>query len=309
MSLTDTTSEADLPDILEANDDMSVSALDCVPSVSTAPNVGLNHSLSPPTSPYTSSLCDEQSMLDSHATRSSDRRGVLRSARSSPRHNAYSVPSREQRGTFKKHCRLKKHIFADDSLDPFISSAPNTVSSAFEYDQATGSSETTADSMSKKLVEPNLSTLFAAQCNIMVGRYPEIDTASNSMTPARTSNKSGLTIKIPSLVDRLALRLLGSCNVTEQTEEDEDADSLDGYSLSESSSSGDDDCTDFNFSVQSLDRFSRRKLRRHAIAPYHRAGKPRRKEWWLSTDEVPTFLVTPSAAESRSRKLRSGHCY
>ncbi|KAI0249219.1 hypothetical protein BJV78DRAFT_1229155 [Lactifluus subvellereus] len=311
MSLTDTTSEAD---ILEANDDMTVSAPDCMPSVSTAPNVGPNHSLSSPTSQYTASLGDEQPMSDSHATRSSDRRGVLRSARSSPRHNAYTVPSREQRETFKKHCRLRKHIFVNGSLDPFVSSAPTTVSSAFDDDQA--SSETKAASVSKKLAEPYLSTLFAAQCNIMMNQYAEMDSASNLMTPARTSNKSGLTIKIPGLIDRLALRLLGSCNVTEQTGEDEDTDSLDGYSASASESSSDDDgdCADFNFSAQSSDRFSRRKLRRHAIAPYHRAGKPKRKEWWLSRDEeteseVPAFLLTPSATESRARKLRSGRPY
>jgi hypothetical protein len=314
MSLTDATSEASLPDILEANVDISVLTPGCVLSTSAAPNVDLNHSLSPPTSPYASPLCDELPMLGHHAIGSSDIRGVVRRARSSARHNAYSVPSREQRQAFKQRFRLKKHMFADDPCDHFVTSAPTTVSSAFDRDQASTDAEVA--SMPKSQVEPYLSTLFSAQCNVMASQSAEMETTSDLMTPARTSQKSGLTIKIPGLVDRLALRLIGSCNVTEQIEEDEDADSLDGYSASESSSDSDGYSADFNLSMQSPDRFSRRKLRRHAISPYHRTGKPRRKEWWLGDSEdektgseVPDFLLLSSATKIRTRKLRSGHFY
>jgi hypothetical protein len=312
MSLTDTTTEASLPDILEANVEASVSAPDCALCTPTAPNVGVNYSPSSPTSTYASSLCDEQPMLVNHAIGSSDSHGVLRRARSSARHNAYSVPSREQRQAFKQHCRLKKHIFTHNSYDHSVTSVPNTVSSAF--DRAQAGSDIEATSMSKNPVEPCLSTLFSAQCNVTANQYAGMETTSNLMTPSLTSQKSGLTIKIPSLVDRLALQLLGSCNVTEQSEEDEDTDSLDGYSASESSSDGDGDCVDINFSMPRPNRFSRRKLRRSAIAPYRRTGKSKRKEWWLSVDEkigseVPAFLLLPSAKESRTRALRSGRRY
>jgi hypothetical protein len=132
---------------------------------------------------------------------------------------------------------------------------------------------------------------------------------------------SGLTIKIPGLVDRLALRLLGSCSVTEQTEEDDDLDdsSLEGYALSESSSEGDTE-DDYNpafySSSSSPDRTSRRKLRRGAAAPYRRAGGTlKRKELWADADtpagsEVPDFLLGPrSTGHPRARALRSGRLY
>jgi hypothetical protein len=309
MSLTDTTIEASLLNTLEENADISVSAPDCAVYTSAAPNVGLNPSPSSPTSTYASSLYDEQPTLDDHAIRSSNSRGVVRGARCSTRHNAYSVPSREQRQAFKQQFRLKKHIFVDNSYDHSVTSVPTIVSSAFNRAQA--SSDIEATSMSKNPIEPYLSTLFSAQCNVTANQYAGMETTSNLMIPSRTSKESGLTIKIPSLVDRLALRLLDSCNVTEQTEEDEDTDSLDGYSASESSSDGDGDCVNINFSMPSPNRFSRRKIRRSAIAPYHRTGKSKRKEWWLSVDEktgseVPAFLLLPSG---RTRELRSGRRY
>jgi hypothetical protein len=107
------------------------------------------------------------------------------------------------------------------------------------------------------------------------------------------TQNSGLTIKIPGLVDRLALLLLSSCNVNEQTEEGEDVDGLllDGSITSESSySSGDDDYTYPSYTSSPVpmaagpDRTSRRKHRRIA-APYHRAeGKLKRKELWADMD-------------------------
>ena len=279
MSWTDTTSEASLP---EENVDISPSPSDCA---SGAPNAGLDHPLSSPTPTYASSLYDEQPMscVSDYVMRSSDGLGVVRRARSSARrYNVYSIPSREQRQSFKRHSHLKKHMFTTDFCDPFVSSAPTTLSPAFDCDQARSDTETSVD--------PYLSTLFDARCNIAVNQYPESETASNLTTPSRTSNKSGLTIKIPSLVDRLALRLLSSCNVTEHTEEDDDVDSLDGYSASESSSAGDGDHVDLKFSMQNPDRLSRRKFRRQAIKPYHRTRKLKQKE-------------------GRARKLRSGRRY
>jgi len=137
----------------------------------------------------------------------------------------------------------------------------------------------------------------------------------------RATQKTGLTIKIPGLVDRLALRLLGSCSVTEQTEDEEDVDgsSLNGYSTSESSSEGDiddDDDPASHSSDRSSRRKSRRKSRRSAAAPYHRAGgKPKRKELWADADTraggvVPVFLLRPPTIDRpRTRVLRSGCIY
>jgi hypothetical protein len=277
MSWTDTTSEASLP---EENVDISPSASDCA---SVVLNPGSNHPLSSPTPAYVSSFYDEQprSYASDHVMRSSDSLGVVRHARlSASRHNVYSIPSREQRQSFKQQSHLKKHMFTTDFCDPFVSSAPTTLSPAFDCDQASSDTEATLTS-----VDPYLSTLFDARCNMAVNQYHETE------TPSRTSNKSGLTIKIPSLVDRLALRLLSSCNVMEHTEEDDDADSLDGYSASESTSDGDGD---LKFSMQSPDRLSRRKVRHkvphQAIKPYHRTRKLKQKE-------------------GRTRKLRSGRRY
>jgi hypothetical protein len=139
---------------------------------------------------------------------------------------------------------------------------------------------------------------------------------------ARATQKTGLTIKIPGLVDRLALRLLGSCSVTKRAEEDEEdagGSSLDGYSASESSSEGDIDDDDDPASRSpspSHDRSSRRKSRRSAAAPYRRAGgKPKRKELWADAEtrvggEVPAFLLKPPTIERpRTQVLRSGCIY
>ncbi|KAH9973728.1 hypothetical protein BGW80DRAFT_1458786 [Lactifluus volemus] len=154
MSWTDTTSEASLP---EENVDISPSASDCA---SAALNPGLNHPLSSPTLAYASSLYDEHLCQPSAS-----------------RHNVYSIPSREQRQSFKQHSHLKKHMFTTDFCDPFVSSASTTLSPAFDYDQASSDTEAPLTS-----VDPYLSTLFDARCNMAVNQYHETETPSRTST-------------------------------------------------------------------------------------------------------------------------------
>ena len=131
--------------------------------------------------------------------------------------------------------------------------------------------------------------------------------AGSVSTPhKRIAKKSGLTIKIPGLVDRLALRLVHSCNVAEQAEEGRDY-SSDGYTASESSFEGDQDhILHPSPPCSSSDRSSRRQLRRRAVAPYHRAGNPKRKELWLASEVAPAVLLS---MDRHTRSLRSGRRY
>ena len=131
--------------------------------------------------------------------------------------------------------------------------------------------------------------------------------AGSVSTPhKRIAKKSGLTIKIPGLVDRLALRLVHSCNVAEQAEEGRDY-SSDGYTASESSFEGDQDhILHPSPPCSSSDRSSRRQLRRRAVAPYHRAGNPKRKELWLASEVAPAVVLS---MDRHTRSLRSGRRY
>jgi hypothetical protein len=70
-----------------------------------------------------------------------------------------------------------------------------------------------------------LSTADLALPSVHAGVAATLAEIHLSTTPHdayRATRKSDPTIKIPSPVDRLALRLLSSCNVSEQTEEDKD---------------------------------------------------------------------------------------
>jgi len=128
-----------------------------------------------------------------------------------------------------------------------------------------------------------------------------------------------LKIKIPGLIDRLALRLFHSCNVTGQDEEDEDVDSYSGSESSSSDGDLDEDEDDYDRPSRSSsgveaphpDRSSRRKLRRCAASPYsHIGGKPKRKELWADADtnagsKVSAFLLASPSSDC-PRVLRSG---
>ena len=309
MSLTDDASETSLADISEANSDIPMSAPAYVPNTEATIN-----STYPP-SPYS------PPHLADHATQVSKTQSVLRHTRSSARHKAYSLPSPEQRQAYKRHSRRKKDMFVEGLHLPSVPPVkPTTVSPTADLVLSSVHAEVAATLVNP--VEIQLSSRFAAQCNVVESQRPMTDTLSPSMlTPTdatRATQKTGLIIKIPGLVDRLALRLLGSCSVTEQTEDEEDIDgsSLNGCSTSESSSEGDIDDDDDNPASRSSDRSSRRKSRRNATAPYHRAGgNPKRKELWTDAGtraggEVPVFLLRQlSIDRPRPRVLRSGCIY
>jgi hypothetical protein len=169
-------------------------------------------------------------------------------------------------------------------------------------------------------IEIYLSSQFSAHCNVAEGLSTPTDTVlTPTLTPhgaLHTSQKSGLTIKIPGLVDRLALRLLSSCSVTEQTkEEDLDDSPLGGHASLETSSEDDvedDHNSAYHSSSSSPDRTSRRNLRRGAASPYHRV-EGKRKASWLEVDtptggEVPDFLLG-ALTTGHTRAMRSGHPY
>ena len=322
MPLVDNTSEASLSDVLEANADIPMPVSTCIPSAVATPNTDCLSTA--PTFPYASSHLHELSMPSGLATKVSERHGVLRHARTSTRHNAYSLPSLGQRQAFKRRSRHKKDMFVEGSHLPSVPPIePTAVSPATDLVLASMHVEMSSTRLNP--IEIHLSSQFSAHCNVTESSSIPTDTV---LTPTLTSHDalstsqmSGLTIKIPGLVDRLALRLLGSCSVTERIEEEEDVDdsSLDGYSPSESSSESDvegDYNPTFHSSSSNPDRTSRRRLRRGAAAPYHRAGgKLKRKELWADADspagsEVPDFLLgPPTAGRPRSRALRSGRLY
>ena len=321
MSLADNTSEASLSDVLETNTDIPVPVSTHIPSAVATPNTDCLPN--PPTFSYALPHVHELPMPSDLATKVSKRHGVLRHARTPARHNAYSLPSLGQRQAFKRRSRHKKEMFIEGSHFPSVPLVePTAVSPA--ADLILASMHIGVSSTPMNPIEIHLSSQFSAHCNVT--ENPNIPTDSvlaTTPTPhdaLSTLQTSGLTIKIPGLVDRLALRLLGSCSVTEQIEEEEDDvddSSLDGYSPSESSSENDvedDHNPAFHSSSSNPDRTSRRRLRRGAAAPYHRAGgKLQRKELWADADapagsEIPDFLLggPPTAGRPRSRALRSG---
>jgi hypothetical protein len=321
MSTADNTSEASISDVSEANADIPVPASTYIHGAVSTPNTDCLSTA--PTFPYASSHLHELSMPSGLATKVSKRHGVLRHARTSARHNAYSLPSLGQRQAFKRRFRHKKDMFIEGSHLPSVPPVePTAVSPATDLVLASMHIEVSPTPLNP--IEIHLSSQFSNHCNVT--ESPSIPTDSvlaPTLTPhdaLSTSQMSGLTIKIPGLVDRLALRLLGSCSVTEQLEEEDDDSSLDGYSPSESSSESDveDDYNPtFHSPSSNPDRPSRRRLRRGAAAPYHRAGgKLKRKELWADADaparsEVPDFLLggPPTAGRPRSRALRSGRLY
>ena len=282
---------------------MSMSTATRLPGLAASPVIiDLDCTPSSPTSSYASSSCDDLSALAVQSSSPSDRNCVQRRVKSSMRHNAYSVPSRGQREAFKRYNRCKKDMFTENPFIPFVSNGPLAISPAL--DPLLSTSGTNEPSTFENQAELCLPAPLEDKCS-MTETGGQSARAGSVLTPhARVAKNSRLTIKIPSLVDRLALRLVHSCNVIEQAEEDLD-DSPDGYTASESSFDGDQDhITHPSSPLSSPDRVSRRERRRQAVAPYQRTGKAKRKELWLNSEIVPSVLL--SSERHGTRSLRSG---
>lgn len=306
MSLTHTVFDADIPDSSEGDADMSMSTAARVPNLAVSPvTVDLDYTPSSPASSDASSSCDDLGALATQASPPSDKNCVQRRVKSFMRHKAYSVPSRGQREAFKKTSRREKDMFVENPFIPTTSNGQPTLSPAF--DPLLSTSGTNVPSTLEHQAELCLPAMLEDKCSMKETRGQSSQAGSDSTPRARVAKKSGLTIKIPGLVDRLALRLVHSCNVVEQVEEEDLDYSPDGYTASESSFEGDQDhILRPSSPCSSPDRLSRRELRRRAVAPYHRTGKPKRKELWLNSEVVPAVLLSPFTSERHTRGLRFG---
>jgi len=289
---------------------MSMSTATRGPNLAFPVTVNLDHTSSSPTSSYTSSTCDDLGALTVQALPPFDRNCVQRRVKSSMRHQAYSVPPRGQHEELKRNSKRNSGRMKDMFVEnPSTFNEPPTLSPAFDPLSTSG---TDVPSTLTHQAENYLPTLLEDKCSMKetLEQSQSAQAGSVSTPHVRVAKKSGLTIKIPSLVDRLALRLVHSCNVAEQAEEDLDY-SPDGYTASESSFEGEQDYTLRPSSpCSSPDRLSRRQHRRRTVAPYPRAGKPKRKELWLNSEVVPAILLSPPfSLDRRTRGLRSGRRY
>lgn len=324
MHLADNASIASLSEDLEANTDIPIPVSTYIPNPNAVATSNTDYYPTPPIFPYASSHLHKLSMpVDDLATKVSKRNYVHRHTRTSARHSAYSLPSLGQRQAFKRRSPRKKEMFVEGPHLPSVAPVEPTIVPPIT-DLILPSMHVEVSPTLLNPIEIHLSSQFSAHCNVTESPSTPTDAV---LTPTltshgtlRTSQKSGLTIKIPGLVDRLALHLLSSCSVMEQTEEDDlDDSSLGGYAPSESSSEDDiegDHNPAFYSSSSSPDRTSRRKLRRGAASPYHRAGgKSKRKVSWVDADtptgsEVPDFLLgSPTTGHTRALRSGLGHPY
>ncbi|KAI9462641.1 hypothetical protein F5148DRAFT_219180 [Russula earlei] len=303
MSLSDDASNASLSDPLTANSDLSIS-LSSLSLMQSPPSTQ-----TPSAGPSFQDLHTSGPLHGNYpywTTPNSRRRGV----RSSARHSVYSLPSREERQAFKSLPRPKKDMFVEGNhLHSVLPVEPTVISPTADIVLAHNRTD-----IGVNPVEIHLSSQFAAQCRDMENQHtPDsiLTPTSTSQEPPCTIGTNSLTIKIPGLVDRLALRLLSSCNVMGQTEEDEDGFSSPDASTASESSDGDmddDEVGDGDYNTSAVaarvpDRSSRRKLRRSAAAPYFRAGgKAKRKELWVDRDTgVGTLLLMSPTTEHPRR--------
>ncbi|KAH9177787.1 hypothetical protein EDB89DRAFT_2064740 [Lactarius sanguifluus] len=285
VSLTHTVFDADIPDNSEG--DISVSTTTRVPSLAASPFIRPDYTPSSPSSSYASSICDDQALWPPR-----------------PLHPLIKIACNAASSPYASQCDM----FVEDPFNPFASNGPPTLSPAF--DPLLSTSGTSVPSILAHQVELYLPALLEDKCSMEETRSQSAQAYSVSTPHVRTAKKSGLTIKIPSLVDRLALRLVHSCNVAEQAEEEDLYYSPDGYSASESSFDGEQDYILRPSSpCSSPDRLSRRETRRRAVAPYYRMSKSKRKELWLNSELVPAVLLSPFSSERHTRSLRSGHRY
>jgi len=187
------------PTQIEDSDDEADELMSLADNNSEADLLGVNDCLSaPPTSPLY-----ERHVSDDRSTPFSKGYSAIRRARSTAaRYSAYRLPSREQRHAFIRNSH-RKEMFVNGLDDAFIPPAePSTV-------------HPTAD-----LALPSVHVDMAAA---HVEEHEHL-----THIPYDAQSKVDMTIKIPSAVDRLSLQLLGSCIVSEQTEEvKEDEDVVD----------------------------------------------------------------------------------
>ena len=250
MSLVDNASEAGLSDLLDASDDGSfMPDPTLVVDARALSNTNFNCVSTPPMSPLL-----KRPVSDDRSTPFSKRHCAMRPARSTARYSAYKIPSREQRQAFNRNGR-RKEMFVDDPSDSFVLAAePNTVPSMTYLALPSVLSDVAAT-----LGETHLSTTphdsyRATQNSDLSIKIPGVvdrlalrlgscsvseQTEEDEAVVDRATQKSGLTIKIPGLVDRLALRFLSSLTVEEQTGEDEDVDNLSLDGYTASASSSD----------------------------------------------------------------------
>ena len=307
MSLPDNSSEPSLSDNLEADVDIPMLASAHIPSAMATPNTDCL-----PTPPYSSSHLHKLSIPGDLATEASERHRVHHHTRTSTRYSAYLLPSLGQQQVFQRRSP-KKEMFVEAPYLPSVPSVqPTTVSPTADLVLASMHVEVSSTPINP--VEIDLSSQFSACCNVMEG--PSI-LRDSVLIPTLIPQKSGLTIKIPGLVDRLALRLLGSCSMTEQTEDEEYLDDLspDGYAPLESSSESDIEDNyhpGFYSPSSSPDQMSCCKLCYSAASLYHCAGgRLKCRELWVGMDtpagsKVPDFLLGPPTT---GRPLHSGCLY
>lgn len=237
MSLVDIVSEAGSSDLLEANDDdASLPDPALVVDAEALSNTNLDCVSTIPMSPLL-----KRPVSDDCSTLFSKRHCAIRPARSIARYSAYKIPSREQRQAFNRKCR-RKEMFADDLHDSVISAAePSTVPLTAYLALPSVHSDVAIMLGEKPTSTMPHDSYRATQNSDLSIRIPGVvdrlalqlgacsvskQTKEEEEVVDRATQKSGLKIKIPGLVDRLALRFLSSLNVEEQTEEDEDVDSL-----------------------------------------------------------------------------------
>ena len=251
MSPVDNTSEAGSSDLIEANDDdMSMPDPTLVVDAEALSNTNLNSLSTRPMSPLR-----KRSASDDCSTPFSKRHCAIRPERSTARYSAYKLPSREQRQAFDRNCR-RKEMFVNDPRDSFIPIAESSiVPSTVDLALPSMNADVTAMPVEKQLSTAPYDAYSATQnCDLSIKIPCLVDrlalrldscnmseqTEEDEDVVDRAIQNSGLTIKIPGLVDRLALRLLSSLNVEEQIEEDEDIDSLSLDGYTASESSSDD---------------------------------------------------------------------
>jgi hypothetical protein len=147
-------------------------------------------------------------------------------------------------------------MFVNDPRDSLISIAePSIVPSTVDLALPSVNADVAATPVEKQLSTAPYDAYRATQSSDLSIRIPGLvdrlalrldscnmseQTEEDEDVVERAIQNSGLTIKIPGLVDRLALRLLSSLNVEEQIEEDEDVDSLSLDGYTASESSSDD---------------------------------------------------------------------
>ncbi|KAN0116130.1 hypothetical protein V8E52_006187 [Russula decolorans] len=190
---------------IEDSDDEEDEFMSLAENNSEAGLLGVNACLSaPPTSPLY-----DRPVSDDLSTPFSKRNSAIRRARSTAaRYSAYKLPSRKQRHAFIRNSR-RKEMFITGLDDAFMPPAkPSTI-------------HPTADL-----------ALSRVHVNMAAPHVEEYEHLAH--IPYDAQSESDLTIRIPGAVDRLGVRLLESCIVSEQTEEEKDDEDVVDYATQNS---------------------------------------------------------------------------